>query len=611
MEMSSAAAQRRIKITSAHVKPEFCSQEHNKDGLSTEQCAAARNLSMLKWNGYGYEDTSFYVSEDGVVMFRGARYDLHNKALPHFLPWAEGVGFNINDRSPAQRFMKVHESTRNQAFLDAVKGKYLKISFDDQERIFHGHGHTLEDIYKLRHSTLERVPDAVIYPGTHEHVEHIVKAANQHNAAIIPFGGGTTVTLAVNCPVDEKRMIISLDMREMNAIKWVDFENMTACIEAGACGEDIEERLRAQGVCTGHEPDSYEFSTLGGYIATRASGMKKNTYGNIEDLLISCKMVTSIGTVERKYNVPRMSSGPDLNEVIIGSEGNFGVITEAVVKIKRVPECQVYGALLFPTFASGFGMLRDLALQRCYPTSVRLMDNDQFRMGHALKVDKTGMFVKMMDAVKKFYVTKIKGFDEKELCAATLLFEGSKAEVEAQQRIVYTTAQKYGALKVGEEDGRRGYLMTFVIAYIRDIIMDYYFVAESFETSVPWNKALQCCQNTKDYVRELMKSYNLGHDCYVSCRITQLYDTGCAIYFYYGFKYKGLADPLKAFEEVEYKAREVILENGGSISHHHGIGKLRAPFVPQVMDETHVRMLRGVKQAVDPNNVFAAKNTGL
>jgi len=388
-------------------------------------------------------------------------------------------------------------------------------------------------------------------------------------------------------------------------------ENMTACIEAGACGEHIEERLRAKGLCTGHEPDSYEFSTLGGYIATRASGMKKNVYGNIEDLLISCKMVTSVGTIERKFQVPRLSSGPDINEIMIGSEGNFGVITEAIVKVKHLPEYQVYGALIFPTFTAGFNFLRELALLRCFPASVRLLDNDQFRIGHALKEENNRLFVKLMDAVKKFYVTKVKGFDDKELAAATLLFEGSKVEVETQQKIVYETAKKYNAIKGGETDGKRGYTMTFVIGYIRDIVMDYYYVAESFETSVPYSKALACIAAVRQRVKDLAAKYNLKYEPYIGARITQLYDNGCAIYFYYGFKYKGLSNPVEAFDELEAQARNGILENGGSISHHHGIGKLRARFVPEVMDPTHIKVLKAIKESIDPNNVFAAKNTGL
>jgi len=318
-----------------------------------------------------------------------------------------------------------------------------------------------------------------------------------------------------------------------------------------------------------------------------------------------------VGTIERKYQAPRISSGPDINEIIIGSEGNFGVITEAVLKVRFLPETKVFGAILFPSFTAGFNFLRELALVRCFPSSVRLLDNDQFRIGAALKVQQGGLWTKLTDAVKKFYVTKLKGFEETELCVATLLFEGSKEEVELQQKIVYATAKKHNGLKAGEADGKRGYLMTFVVAYIRDIVMDYYFVAESFETSIPYSKALTMVTAVKKRIKELGAKWGLEYEPYISARITQLYDNGCAIYFYYGFKYMGLPDPLKAFDDLEHQAREVILENGGSISHHHGIGKLRAPFIPQVLDEANIKLLKAMKAAVDPNNVFAVGNTGL
>jgi len=248
---------------------------------------------------------------------------------------------------------------------------------------------------------------------------------------------------------------------------------------------------------------------------------------------------------------------------------------------------------------------------RCYPASIRLVDNEQFRLGHALKVQDSGIWAKLFDAAKKFYVTKLKGFDEYELCVATLLFEGSKSDVEQQEKTVYAVAKKHNGLKSSAADGRRGYVMTFMVAYIRDIVMDYYFVAESFETSIPYSKALECCTAVKQKLKDVAAKWQVQYNPFVSCRITQLYDTGCAIYFYYGFKYKGITDPLKAFADMENQAREVILANGGSISHHHGIGKLRAHFVPQVIDDAHFSLLKGMKHTVDPKNIFATGNMGL
>lgn len=141
--------------------------------------------------------------------------------------------------------------------------------FLDKDRVHHAHGHTAEDIYRLRYGEFDRYPDVVIWPGKHEHVEAIVRAAQEHNVVIIPYGGGTSVSEALSCPKSESRMIVSLDMHEMNRVKWIDYESLMACIECGVVGKDLDAKLSKLGLCFGHEPDSSEFSTLGGWIATR------------------------------------------------------------------------------------------------------------------------------------------------------------------------------------------------------------------------------------------------------------------------------------------------------------------------------------------------------
>lgn len=148
-------------------------------------------------------------------------------------------------------------------------------------------------------------------------------------------------------------MIISVDMSRMNTILWIDRINMKACVQAGVVGKNLETELKKYGLMMGHEPDSVEFSTLGGWISTRASGMKKNRYGNIDQIVQSIKVVTPIGTFNKEQDVPRMSSGPELNEFILGSEGNFGIITEAVVKLRNVPEKIVFDSIIFHDFDLG------------------------------------------------------------------------------------------------------------------------------------------------------------------------------------------------------------------------------------------------------------------
>ena len=290
--------------------------EYYEDGgadLAAENAARGRNdVYNRKWDGWGYEDTEFYIDDDTQCALSGERYGNNFEAervLPEFREWVEAKvdGFSTDETSfgTGER-PYVAPSVMNDAFLAEIEGSYVELCFDDDERLFHAHGHTTRELYDLRTGKgFTRCPDAVVYPGSHEQVEVIMAAAVRNDACIIPFGGGTSVTGALLCPDTEKRMIVSVDMRRMNRIKWVDRESMMCCIEAGAAGQELDRALSARGLRLGHEPDSGEFSTVGGWVATRASGMKKSVYGNIEDMLINVKVVTPIGTLDRAGNAPR------------------------------------------------------------------------------------------------------------------------------------------------------------------------------------------------------------------------------------------------------------------------------------------------------------------
>lgn len=347
-------------------------------------------------------------------------------------------------------------------------------------------------------------------------------------------------------------------------------------------------------------------------MATRASGMKKNTYGNIEDLVVRMRMVTgrtedSVITLERNNLVPRASCGPDFNHIILGSEGTLGIITEVVLKIRPLPRVVKYGSIVFPNFQSGVQALREIAKERCQPASIRLMDNEQFQMGQTLR-PQAGWSGLVLQGLKQMYITRIKGFRWDQICVATLLMEGDvAADVAAQERKIYKIADKYGGIPAGEANGERGYMLTFVIAYIRDLGLEFNVLAESFETSVSWNRALSLCRNVKSRVARDCHARGV-RKYFISCRVTQTYDAGCCIYFYMAISYLGLENPVETYEAVEHAAREEILANGGSLSHHHGVGKIRASFYPEAVGEAGVSLYRATKVHLDPHNIFAAGN---
>lgn len=561
---------------------------------------------------WGFADTEFSADVDGMVRLSGRRYELCGLDLPDFLPFArEVLEAEIDPRDvllpgpPAP----LAETRCPASFLDrarALMGPDSQTT-DDDERRRHGHGHTQEEIFALRYGRLGRVPDAVVYPSSEEQVVGLVALAGSEGVSLIPFGGGTNVTEALRCPMADPRPIVSVDMRRMNRILEIDRENRTARIEAGAVGRRLTAALAALGYTLGHEPDSVEFSTLGGWIATRASGMKKNRYGNIEDIVLDVRMVTPSGVLGGRPQNPRESVGLDARQIAFGSEGSLGIITSATVKIAPLAETRRYGCFLFRDLDTGIAFLRDLAASGDLPASVRLVDNLQFRFGLALKA-KTAGPAALKSRLEKWFVMGLKGFRGDALVACTLVYEGARAAVARQERSLKKLARRHGGLAAGAENGRRGYQLTFGIAYIRDFVMKHYVLAESFETSVPWTAIARVCAAVRRRVEEEHRRRGLPGKPFLSARVTQLYDTGVCIYFYLAYYFKGVDDPARVYGELEVAAREEILSAGGSLSHHHGVGKLRQRFLGAVRPPAALAVSLAAKHALDPGNVLGAGN---
>jgi alkyldihydroxyacetonephosphate synthase len=564
---------------------------------------------------WGFRDTRFDINEKDRVIIRGSRYELSGKELPRLLPWIRetlNIALDSKDVHHPSYPTIIPPYQLNPEFRTAIESflSLTQIEYSGEIRMRHGHGHTQEEMFAIKYGQLGRIPDLVVFPETDQQVASLIDAAKKHTVTLIPYGGGTNVTDALRCHAEEKRTIVSVDMSRMNRVLWIDKTNQLACIQAGAVGRHIMVELKKYGVTMGHEPDSVEFSTLGGWIATNASGMKKNRYGNIEDIVLDVTVATASGTLERASSSPRESVGLDLRKLMFGSEGTLGIVTSAVVKIFPLPEVQEYGSVLFPTFEDGFKFMYELTHDATPPASVRLVDNLQFQFGLALKPASSGLHV-LKSKFERFFVTKIKRFAPLKMVACTLVFEGTRQEVSQQKKDLYRIAARHHGMKAGAENGRRGYQLTYSIAYIRDFLMNYYIIAESFETSVAWTDALKLCENVKRRLHDEYARRGLPGKPFVTSRITQLYRTGVAVYFYFGFYYKDVPNPQNVYLELENIARDEILNSGGSLSHHHGIGKLRREFLPRIMSPAAIEWKKELKKSLDPRDVFGAGNQDL
>ncbi|HJM34086.1 MAG: FAD-binding oxidoreductase [Candidatus Marinimicrobia bacterium] len=562
-----------------------------------------------KW---GYKDSRFVLNEDRSVTMAGDRYDICGVEMPDFIPYVEemlDITVDPNDTLQEVENKPVREANINIEFVEVVKSEFPedRYSFGDDERLLHSQGQTTDEVYKILYSRVNKMVDMVFFIESEEEVRRLIQLAMQYDVCLIPYGGGTSVSNALKVPENEQRMIVAVDTRRMAAIESIDEENRRICVQAGITGGRLEELLQEKGFTVGHEPDSIELSTLGGWISTNASGMKKNRYGNIEDIIENVTMITPQGVIEQVKPLTRASIGVKPQNMLLGSEGNFGIITKATLKLHKLPEVQTYNSAIFKNWKTGVDFMYDLSQSDSVPASARLMDNAQFRFGQALKARPQGMET-WLKKIEKFWVLDVKGFDPYQMVGTSFKMEGSREEVEYQQKHVEKLTKKYNGLVAGAENGKRGYMLTFAIAYIRDFMSDYHIIGETMETSVPWSKIHPVCEAASNRLHELHDKHEIPGKPYISYRIPQIYHTGVCIYFMFAISVKGVKNAIDLFHGIEHSMREAIMESGGSISHHHGVGKLRKDFMSDTLSPASIDLLKQIKNSHDPENIFGVRN---
>ena len=563
-----------------------------------------------KW---GFKDSSFIINDDNTVTFTGKRYEgISGERLPYLIPFVTKVlNTDIKKEPYFKEIDKKYVAKRkiNQDFVNDIESSFNEdqISFSDEERVLHSHGQNSPDeVFKVLYDKLEKFTDIIVYVENEEDVINLIQKAKKHNVCLVPYGGGTNVTNALKLPEDEERMIVSVDTRRLNKIISIDTKNLLIEVEAGITGKHLEEELQKKGFTVGHQPDSIELSTLGGWISTNAAGMKKNKYGNIEDIVQNVIMVTPNGTISQIKPLVRSSIGIKTQNLLFGSEGNIGIITKAVLKIHKLPECSDYESVVLKDWDTGLEFMYELAHSSSVPASARMLDSLHYQFGSALKPEKNNIG-KLKSKIQKL-VFKMKDFSTDNFVAAVFKLEGSFSEVEYQRKNIKKLAKKYNGLLGGSKEGKVGYNITMVIAYIREFFVPQGILGETLETAVPWSKVNQVKDEANKLLTELHKKYDLPGKPFFCSRISKVYHTGICMYNTMGINVRGIKNPEKVFSVIEHKIRECFIKNGGSISHHHGVGKLRKDFMLQTISPGSIDVIQGIKKSQDPDNIFGIGN---
>lgn len=473
-----------------------------------------------------------------------------------------------------------------------------QVSNDPQVRLHHAYGKSYRDLLRARSGKVDRVPDLVLFPRDRAEVETILKAAGACGVQLVPFGGGTNISGGVEPDPTRTGMAATVSLRRMNRVLAVDPIARTARIEAGALGPELEATLNAQGFTLGHFTDSFEFSTLGGWLATRSAGMQSDAYGKIEDMVVSLTLCTPTGTLITP-NVPRGSTGPDLNQLAVGSEGTLGIITEAVMRIHPIGHRE-YRGVLVPGFENGIALARALAHSGALPTTTRIANPQETALGFAMKPRSNGAAALFARAFKT-YLRHVKQFPMADACLMIVGFETrTRRDLVSRRRATLATCRRFGGVDLGAGVGAKWYAGKFDYPYLRDVVMDRGGMVDVTETAATWDILPALYQEVNTTLKDRLKRG--AFPGYVGCHLSHSYPAGACLYFTFA-KAREAGNELPQYLATKRHVFEILLKHGATLSHHHAVGYELLPWIPRHLGDTGVRILRELKRSVDPNNV--------
>jgi alkyldihydroxyacetonephosphate synthase len=553
--------------------------------INTPRTPEASRLLAMKWWGWGREDVAF--SHEG------------QPALGPFLEQHLDIDVErVVERPPAFESLAVPDPalpTALQTELAAAVGD-RHLSLDALDRVVHGRGKSLRDLVRQRRGQFSRLPDVVVTPADETEVSAILQAALAADAVVIPFGGGTSISGSLEPPADEARPVISVDLRRLDRVLGVDEVARQARVQAGIYGPELERKLGDRGWTLGHFPDSFTHSTLGGWIATRSSGMQSDRYGDIGDLTRAIRVVTPAGLLTTRA-VPSASTGPSVREMILGSEGRLGLITEATVLVRRTPPSRVVLGYLFPDWPEALAAMRDIAASEAEPSVTRVSDSWETRFSFATRKGPTALD-RAKSAALTTYLKRRRGYDLDDMCLSFIGYEGTERHVASQRRFVGKIVAQHGGLCIGASPGELYDQKKFDTPYIRDYLLDRGALADVSETSAPWSALHQVYDGVMAAARGTFAK--LGVHGYIMCHLSHSYHSGACLYFTFAIKPSRDSEPLDQYWQVKSAIQQAFIDNGATLSHHHAVGTEHAQWLEDDISSPGVAMLRGLFDAIDP-----------
>ena len=516
----------------------------------------------LKFWGWGYEGDTLSPAEVSWLEQR----------------WAKSFGVNHFEVTPPPR---AEEITLRPSRLKIPSSLNTICTTDHYERLLHSYGHSFIDSVRKFARDFSNPPDVVAFPRTEQEVVQVLDWCDRVGAAVIPFGGGTSVVGGVEPPRDlHYPAVVTLDLKRMNRVLEIDPLSETALIQAGATGPELEGQLKAKGFTLRHFPQSFEFATLGGWLATRSGGHFATLYTHIDDLVESMRVITPVGTMESR-RLPGSGAGPSPDRLWLGSEGILGVITQAWMRVRKPPVFRASTTVRFKDIYTAARAVRAISQAGLYPANCRVLDAQEALANEA---------------------------GDGQHAILVLTFESPDHPLEGWLKRALELCLDYGGEYERETTGHRSgaagqWRERFIrMPWFREELTARGIISETFETAITWDRFEDLHESVMAATRQALKDAT-GHSGGVSCRFTHVYPDGPAPYF----SFFSLGDKTRLVEQhwqIKQAASDALMKAGGTITHHHAVGRDHRPWYDQERPELFAAALRAGKKALDPKGLL-------
>jgi alkyldihydroxyacetonephosphate synthase len=490
-----------------------------------------------------------------------------------FLRAAIGVDGAVVSPPVALDDVRLREPALDVRRFEAIVGAD-GVRTDRDARVLRCRGKSYLDLLAQRAGDCVAAPDAVVVPADHDQALAVVQACAEAGIAVVPFGGGTSVVGGLEPDRGRFDAVISLDLGRMDALVGVDERSLTAVLEPGIRLPEADRALAAHGLTLGHVPQSYEWATVGGCVATRSAGQLSTGRGRIDANVIAVRCATPLGELAT-LDAPASAAGPALRQLVAGSEGTLGAITQVALRVHRVPEAKRFEGWLAPGYEEGCEALRELVQAGIAPDVPRLSDEDETRFSLA--------FAGLPSLARRAVGRR---------CLMICGWEGSEESVARRRKEAARVLRRHGARFATQRTGREWVASRFAGPYLRDALMDRGVMVETLETATSWSNLAR----VHAAVRAALPGTLRG------CHVSHLYPTGASLYFTV-FAARD-ADPAVQWRGLKAAATDAIVAAGGTLTHHHAVGRDHAPWMAAEAGPLGVELLRAVKERCDPAGIM-------